>query len=566
MPESEFHIINDFKPGIHHTVSPSHPIGTAQEDGTYGCYASDSGALIPLPSNTDIITSAVLSGNTLLSEEYRITGLFVNDPVYGGAAEAFTGIYQNNSEVWVAFEWFDDGGPAAADQQVKRVSRYLRDYAITPVWEQIYERATTFDFDSATRPKKCEFVAMRSNSADNTIAGPVVVAFVFNEIAQMFPDDTAPTVNGTRYLPGDNVDDVASTGGLLSVDGLVSHQGRAVIFPLTVLGMGAGQVYTTNEAFYWTFVNNLTSRDDSVATGGFFNAIASYDNPTGYQVYQSLTADELLLIKARGGALVVSGNLNDYRIRNLPNLRGTGHSMNRGTTSPRGFVYPTDNGGVWLWEGGDISSNKTPHLEPNFWRPPAVSPANGEQSDNEWGYQQTQCAEWNQFVMFPNNWLWDTDHDGWWKIANGDEYVIHRWATDWAGLICYGTPSGFTDNSDPVVYEFNKVVPASTYSWKSHPLEGTLERRVEIREVIITASGDGEVEVILDGPDVTTPQSDIITINPALDPQTRSITFGVNSSHVTIQVVSTATTPGDPAPTIHSIKYQPVDMTLHTRI
>src|SRR5690606_5166543 len=106
--------------------------------------------------------------------------------------------------------------------------------------------------------------------------------------------------------------------------------------------------------------------------------------------------------------------LNDFQVRNLPNVRGTGHSMNRGTPSPRGFVYPVDNGGVWLWEGGDLSVNIAPQMDPNFWRPPALIPAVGfyesgtppEQSEPDWGYQQTQCATWDQFVMLPNNWVW----------------------------------------------------------------------------------------------------------------------------------------------------------------
>lgn len=573
MADGEWKIINNFKPGIHHTVSATHPLGTAQEANTWGCRATDDGSLIPLPKLTSVIESEELTSDTLLSEEYRITGLFCNDPVFF-VDEPATGIHQNNSEVYVAFEWYDNGGTAGADQQVKQVQRFKRNYAITPEWDVIYTRAVDLDYDPLTRPKKCEFVSMRSNSADADMAGPVVVAFVYNEIAQMFPDDTATTVNGTAFMPGDNVDDVANTGGLLSVDGLVSHQGRAVIFPLTVLGMGADQLYTTNEAFYWTLVNDLTTRDDTITGGGFLKAIASYDNPTGFQVYQSLTADELLMIKARGGAIMVSGNLNDYQVRNLPNVRGTGHSMNRGTPSPRGFVYPIDNGGVWLWEGGDLSVNIAPHLNANFWRPPAVSPATGahpsrEQDDNGWGYAQTQCCEWNQLVMLPNNWVWDTDHNGFWKIAADGQYVIHRWASDWAGLICYGAPSGFLEGiagmePDPVIYEFNKVVPATEFSWRSQPLEGTLERQVEIREVIVTASGNGTVTVILDGPGGELQQEEL-TILPTLTPHTQAITFGAVDSHISMRLLSEAATEDDAAPTIHSVKYLVVDGTQHTR-
>jgi hypothetical protein len=560
MAEGTWAEITDFKPGIHQNVSPNHPPGVAQDEGTYSCYANSSGSLIPLPANTATVTHDLLTGGAIESEEFRITGLFVNDPVFY-EPESYTGIYQNNSEVWVGFEWSD------ATDLHQQVERYLRDYAINPDWELVHTRAYTNTYDSRVRPRKTEFIAIRSNTADPNVAGPVVVCWVCSGVAQSFPDDTAPTVSGTRYMPGDNVDDASAA--LLGVDGIVAHQGRAVIFPLSVLGMGTNQVYVTNEAFYWTPVNDVSQVDTSIAVGGYFNGVAAYDNPTGYQVYESQTANELLLIKARGGGMIISGNLNDYQVRNLPNVRGTGHSMNRGTRSPRGFVYPTDNGGVWLWEGGDLSVNISPQMDPNFWRTPAVSPALGddperEQSENEWGYQQTQCCEWNQFVMFPNNWLWDTDHNGWWKIANGDEFIIHRWAADWANLICYGTPSGFVTADDPVLYEFNKVVPASEMGWHSHPLEGTIDRRVIMREFILTAEGDGEVVITITNADGDS-QSETVVIHPNETPQIRSVMFGQSGSHLTIKMVSTATTPGDPAPTIHGLKYQLLDTTMHNR-
>lgn len=91
--------IDDFKPGIHQNISPNHPPGVAQDSGTFGCHANSSGALIPLPGRTDIITSEELAGeNDIISEEYRIVGLFCNDPVFN-PDEPLTGVYQSNSEI-----------------------------------------------------------------------------------------------------------------------------------------------------------------------------------------------------------------------------------------------------------------------------------------------------------------------------------------------------------------------------------------------------------------------------------------------------------------------------------
>lgn len=565
MADVEWNSIKDFSPGIYHNVSPNHAPGCAQEDKTFRCHSGKDGMLLPLPKMTNTITSdPLLTVGALTSEEYRITGLMVNDPVYD-PGDPYAGIYQNNSEIWVGFEWWDDDDTGHINM---RVQRYKHNLLTSPVWEVIGTRIYDQAFDPAVRPRKTEFVTMRSNSLDPSMAGPVVVAWVMSGWAQMFPDDTTPSVASTRYIPGDNVDGIIEhpAAEFLGVDGLVSHQGRAVIFPLTVLPLGAAdQVYTTNEGFYWTDINNLTVRDDTYSTGEFLKAVASYDNPTGYQVYESNTADELLLIKARGGAIVISGNLNDFQVTTKQNVRGTGLSMNRGTNSPLGFVYPTDGGGVWLWEGGDISTSLTDHLDADFWRPPAVSPANGIQSENEWGYQNSQCSDWNQFVMFPNNWLWDTDHKGWWKIADQTDFVIHRWAQDWRGLICYGAPSGFTTDTDPVLYEFNKVVLADSYSWQSHPLTETMERAVEVRELILVASGAGTVRVTARTAEDQTGQTLSFTIDETFSPNMIAGSVSVRGSHLTFEIQSTGTGEDAVAPTVHELKYGTIPYTMTPR-
>lgn len=559
----EWHTISDFSPGIYQRVSPNHPIGAAQEARTYRCASQKSGALIPLPSLQEEYTFDVADiltpTETLTSEEYRTVGILVNNPVFWD--DNGTGIYQNNSEIYIAFEHWDTGGTG---QQVQTVFRYKRNFATTPTWEELGRREYADTFDPAIRPKKCEFVTVRSNPGATDEAGPMVVCWVFNGWAQAFPDPSAPTVNGTAYLPGDNVDDVAS-GGLVGPDGLVAHQGRIVIFPLAVLAVGDDQLYTTNESLYWSVLNDVETMDTTIGNS-YFKAIVSYDNPTGYQVYQSLTANEFLLIKAKGGALIVSGNLNDFQVRNLPHVRGTGHSMNRGSVSPKGFLYPTDGGGVWLWDGGDSSVHITDHMEPDFWRPEPVSPANGVQSENDWGYQYSKCDDWNQYVMFPNNWLWDSDFGGFWRIDNTEDYVIHQWASDWRGLCCYGIPSGITDNTDTVLYEFNKVIPATSYSWESHPMPFSQERKSEIRMVQLVATGSGTVKISLrSSEDQTGNINETLTIDEALMPNVIEWSTSIKGSHFTVQVESTATADG-PAPTVHEIRIGELNSQQVTRV
>lgn len=553
-------VVNDFSPGIHQIVSPNHPPGAAQETNTYRCHSVDGGALAPLPRVTTYhmrfympyVSPATTAD--LASEEYRIVGLHCNDPVFWGG-ETETGVYQNNSEFYVCWEWYDSKNGGHVNY---RVERYKRDYFNTPQWETLWQVSRNLPFSNQYRPAKCEFVTQRSNNTQPLLLGPTVVAWVIHGYAQMFPDDLNEFVSSVRALPGD----YALSAGVVQPDSIVAHQGRVVIFPLTLSGMGSNQIYTNSESFYWTAANDLrTLATTPVGGNDNYNVSAVFtEDPTGYQVKQSLSADELLLIKARQGAVIVRGSLDDFTTTNYPYIRGTGFSMNRGTNSPKGFVYPVDNSGVWLWSGGEFSEHITKQLQPNFWRPPAVSPAYGDtQTDNPWGWQDTQCAWWNNFVMFPNNWCWDTDYDGWWRIEDPAVVTFHRWAGDWRGLSLYGTPSGVLTGNDKAVYEYAFINKSADYSWMSHPLQDSVEREVRLRELCLVATGNGKVKVTVQSATDPIGQSVTFQINENLRPHVQVADFNVQGTHLTVRIESEALNLIDAfveAPTVHEFRYR----------
>ena len=565
-----FEEIKDFSPGIADTVSPNHPPGQAQQANTYRCYSIPGGALAPLPKCTKQIThdSPVVANR--LSEEVRIIGLHTNSPVFY-APEQNSGIYQDNTEIYICMEWYEDDGEIYYE-----VDRYKNNYSITPVWEQIWKDNYTSAYSATARPHTASFITQRTNSQytrnvleslsgvgdtydGGLLAGPVVVAWVVDGYAQFFPDDTNLTVNASRYMPGDR-SDPSNPGGLCSPDALVGHQLRAVIFPLTLSPIGVNQIIPTNESMLWTATNNLTKIGSyyydvstTAASTNYFNILGGSDKPSRYECMESLTADELLLIKSYGGAMMIRGSLNDPTVVNLPYVHSAGFSMNRGCVSPKGFIYPVDGGGLWLWEGGDVSSHITPQMNSDFWRPAPYAPA-GTTTENGWGYAGTTCALWDQWVLLPNNYLWDSETNGLWRIDDTSTVIMHRWAVDWRGLYAYGAPTGFIDENDTAIYGYNRLTPTDSFSWQSHPMPFSIEQEVTLRQAVIVATGSGTVAITVTSAEDTTGQTATVTLDSTADPCVRTIDLDVQGSHIVVRVVSMGEDTDTPAPTIHSIR------------
>jgi len=494
----EWFEINDFRPGIRMTPSILHPPGTARPNTTFRCRSLPDGSLGPGPRRVDeieppaiLFSAGFVSGTAdAQSAEVRIIGLFSNDPVYN-AADQSAGVDQNNSEIWAAFEWWDGGYATNYRQAIWRLRRSYASYTgVAADWQQIYQRSQTATYAANVRPKRCHFGNQRSNSGTPAVPGPIVVGWVVDGMARFSPDDTAPSTTSTAAMP-------TTTG--VSPDSVVMHQNRAVIFPLVPIAANANTVYATNEAFYWTEPNDLTSLDALLTS--YVNTVAAPENPSGYQVMEPVTANELLLIKSKGGGLILAGDLNDFTARYLPYLRSPGLSMNRGTTTPIGFIYPIDNGGVYLWTGGDTSDDLSPYMDDNFWRPPTTIPVETRTGFTSripaaWGYGFTSMIACGTIVICPNNWIFDTETRAWWKLeaysTEADlKYMTHHVTTDWSNRRFYTAPSGYFPPAagSVALNEYDTTLGTIDYQWESHPIAPSVDRDINVREVVLTASG-----------------------------------------------------------------------------
>lgn len=569
-------MIQDFSPGIRQVKSLNHPLGTADDTtgdrgyATLGCWAGPDGVLKALPSRTDTHErSAAMVFANLTSEQYRICGIFANDPVF--SATTSPGANQNNTEIFVGIEYYD-----STPNRVRKIVRFSR-HESTPKWEIIGTNAVAGAFSATSRPGRCYFATSRSNSAAPGFPGVPVIGWAFGGYARAFPNDTAPTASGTIALP---------QGAFLPPDLIVGHQGRFVIFPLFQWGdgnMGGADaiVHPDNELIYWTTFNNYLTLD--AAFDGVYGQVIAYaERDTGYEFAHSISNDQLLAVKRAGGGLLIQGQLNTSTTIPQPSIRSPGFSLNTGCMTHLGVVYPINSSGVWVIEGGRQSRNLSPYMEPDFWRPRAYGPANPTslhyseatgpsylQTANGWGVDYTSCASWGEWVLMPNNWLLDTTTESWWRLDNspmtdsGNTDTLgylesHWWTTDWTGRWAWSAPSGYSnvtwDGSTPTVVlnEYDRLSHRSSFQWLSHPLP-LPGSRIVIEDIELTCESFDpsgvdtpstvSIYVLTDDPTTTTSKAftpSVRSTNGAMQTLRASGQFAVRGTNVRIYLTSQA--------------------------
>jgi hypothetical protein len=543
----EWLVVNDFTPGIAQVISPNLPPGQATEANTFRCRSGPGGMLTAMPRRINSYDYPRPEGaSSIQSEEYRIGNILCNDPVFTSqsdpAGPTIYGTDQNNSEIYLALSWY------RGDLYKSRVARYLR-HRTTPSWQTVYQApnlAAPWSDNQWTRPEKCWFMTGRTNNVDPTVGGGVAVAWVYKGQARYFPDEDSPTTLTTRALPGEGVNFVFPAA-------LIGHQGRAVILPLTVLADGPGVVYVNTEQYYYSEVNDFRNLD--AALSSYFQISAGLENPVGYGALASLTSDQLLFIKARGGAMFFQGDLNDFTAVTLPNVRSTGQPHDSGVVVPSAFLYPVDASGVYAWRGGDSSIHLTDHLNPNFFRPPAVD---SQGDETPWGHSWTQSASFGELVCFGNNWVYDLDRSddpgtGWWRLDDPDDVVFHKLTVDWRGRHMYAAPSGFLSPDDPAFYEYDSTLKAASWSWQSQPHPSTLDpsRDMAVGEVLITAVGRGPVRVTVTSRANPNGRTHSVELDDPARPHTiRLPKFHIHGTHFQVRVESEASSSTGEAPDV----------------
>ena len=438
----EFIDIDDFTPGIYdasniafssNTVTPGPfvaPIGSADASATWQCIALPQGGLGPTPALTKVST---------------LTDLGITTEPPGGTTDAYlvgllNSLVTNQDEFLVCIEWIDGSG----NNQFYAYSGVLG----TSTAHQLFHSTGTglgrvagsaFPFATRVAP-----------SAPTTTVGEVVIVFPANASGDLllYPDPANPTAFG--------VADISSPPTVVAGT-VFGHQTRIVVLQNVALPWPVTPtLFSNNDAINYTDPPN-----SETYPGATPSVIFAAEQPYGYGAVGSVSAGELFMVKCRGGGIVIQGDINNPTVTYLPGVKPTGIIYGRCDTDENGFYYCTDGAGAWLWNGGNASTKISTQLDDLFYIPTNPIP-----NQNFTYFIQ----RWHDFMLFSNNYIYNTQSGGWWRLLNPATASIYWWVPGYMANQMYGAVAPLPTVTSNFLYQFDDQVPATNYQWQSLPV------------------------------------------------------------------------------------------------
>jgi hypothetical protein len=245
----------------------------------------------------------------------------------------------------------------------------------------------------------------------------------------------------------------------------------------------------------------------------------------------------------------------DVRADRHPSVRGTGLSMNAGTFSPVGFIYPVDGSGIWTWGGGDRSEHLTPTMPDDFWRPPA---------DPFYGHGYTTADTWGDWVVLPNNWLLDLQPEvpALWRLDDPEDLIIHKMSADWRSRFLYAAGESVENLGAAVTVEYDAAVPASSFQARLHPLAASLGAELHVNTVGIVATGRGRVTITARSRQHTAGETVTFSVDDDRFPTRMFRGCDISGSHIEFTINSSAHSDegeSGTAPTVHELLWEAND-------
>lgn len=355
----------------------------------------------------------------------------------------------------------------------------------------------------------------------------------------LYPDPTTPMSHAPYVLANTvQADVICHQNRIVTLQSLISFWGSSILEVLA------------NEAFDYTDPPNSLSL-------GTQSEVFVQEHPFGTGSWGSISASELFLVKHSGGGYVIQGDLNAPTVTRLPAVTSTYGLMSRAGDTTIGLVYASNNRGLWAWNGGLASQKISNQLDDNFFinttypNPPGLS--RGPSVD---------ITGWGDWIVCTNDWLFDTNTGGWWKLSpslSDQAHIFYRVSGD--GNYLYAACP--VPTSSIAIDLYSRLAPETTFSWTSYPIrlpQATNDRQFAIRNVVIRAQGNGTVAVTLTGYEGATSEaspSNTLTFEATSDssqPRMQELAIGLTAQDVTISIVSTANaTSTSPAPIVYSV-------------
>lgn len=528
----------DFSPGIADNPGINYGAETATAANTYRCIANRAGALVPLPYRFNPIPFP-LDEPSPVEGHLAVIGLYL--PPIGVVSTTSPNQDLNPThELHMGTEWLAEG------QRHMRWRR-IRRFEGTGGVDEILKSVNRTDAATHYIPLGMGWATTRSNRAAPTTAGhPIVVASYGDPsggFLSSFPDDQNLTSN-TPY-------DAFTNPFILNI---ACHQGRTVAEFASSDGRGVNAITFTGENLHWSKVNTFgdwTPNTDPAVAIHAFPQVFVEENPSGYGFLAPMSANELFMVKIRGG-LYVSGDLDNPNVVSLPMVVGTETSQ-RAAVTEIGVVYGNATSGIWVWPHGDTSQLLSPKMNPEFWL------VGGLLSDmlqgNIWGgvhYALDRCDEW---VLVPNNWIFDTIVKSWWRLEDPAITQI-RYFTAMSRFI-YGSPGFYTNDTAQThaLHFWRRDVKATSYSWQSQPIWQSVADIVNVDTVELITEGQGTVTLTLtalNGDNRTI----VITLANCGFPERFREAFAMQGTYLQLRVQVDSMSIA-PAPTVYSVTLYP---------
>ncbi len=342
---------------------------------------------------------------------------------------------------------------------------------------------------------------------------------------------------------------------MASVCWIVGHQGRMVGLSRNSVQYGLssdGQMYVIGESVLYSPVQDFYAQ---LGFGCYELALFGEEKPDRTGAVASITADEIIFVKDRGGAVMVRGDLDNPTVVQLPYVESTHGARSIPTSTPLGLIYGT-RAGVYLWEGGDTSKHISPQIDGWFWN---------HDADLTYLAQRGRFGWWNPWVMVPNNFIFDTRTNSWWRLdsvantgASINAYDVSNETNE-----LYAFPHKLDADNDTIWWNATPDQLADSYSWKSQPIQQSRKRLLTVQELHLTVAPGSTVPatitVTLTGFDQTgkalTPVSVEFVTHPNTNMQMlhKDVQPNFQGLNIQVKVVANSNDPDEPAPKIQAL-------------
>src|SRR5215471_1800073 len=552
----QYIVVTDFSPGIWADASSlggvsigseiprtiqAAPNGAAQMNGTFGCCANSSGALIGGPFTDTTHMTLPESGSSLdppwdsnhVFDNARIIGFRNISPIYKPGTPGQLSFFPEQPTIM--YQYYYDPTGANHNYDLRMRTRTYKAF-LQPSTDR--HHITNTSLANATLIFENDAVAYNSTATDNrpvlygsggldltranvaapgTAGNPTLVGCYFPNYLMGFGGGFNGQTMAYPKNSTSNVDSTESLGfttiGNGSIGSIFAHQDRVVGLTGFRGSIKQAQFGTSGVADPSDYMEFLNPNDYSISSG---TLVVNSENPSGYGSWGSMNASTLVLIKKQQGAVVISGPLEQPTVTKMPGVQGTGTHSSIGCVGPNGtFAYGTDNG-VYGWSGGDSAQLLSPQLTGAFWINAAdfaLNPIHGAIG---------RFASTDKFLFAPNNWFMNWQQQSWWRLYSpvtsgfAPQYMSW-WDNSASGMVVGAANQSCTVDGAPTLTMmwFDPTAPMTDWQWQSQPFAEGINRELMIREINLTYTGGPFTVTVTGGPQTPLTQNETFPANPS---------------------------------------------------